>query len=211
MVSFPKARRDDETDDSLFYRDPRLVQHIDMGFILQLQAIFRRYLPQNAVLLDLMSSWVSHLPEDLKTAKVVGHGMNAVELAANPRLDEFFVQNLNADPVLPLVDDSFDGVLNTVSVQYLVDAVRVFQEVRRVLKPGGVAIVSFSNRMFPTKAVDRWKERSDEERLDLVQQYLLGAGGFEQIETHVHAARGLSAWFLPQSDPFFCVTARKAG
>ncbi|UFP96746.1 methyltransferase domain-containing protein [Gloeobacter morelensis MG652769] len=210
MITLPRASRPDEGDDGLFYQQPRLVQHIDLGFIASLQEVFRQYLPENATILDTMSSWVSHLPEDLKTAKVVGHGMNSVELAANPRLDEFFVQNLNQNPKLPLADNTFDAALNTVSIQYLVDAPGVLAEVNRVLKPGGAVIISFSNRMFPTKAVHRWQNSEEEERVDLVQQYLLAAGGYTDLRVHRKLPTGLTFFFSQQRDPFYCVTARKA-
>jgi len=209
MVSFGPVYKEDPTDDSLFYQQPRLVLHTDLGFIQSLQELLRRTIPQNAVVFDLMSSWVSHLPDDLKTARMVGHGMNRVELAANPRLDEFFVQNLNADPKLPLADTTFDAVLNTVSVQYLENAPAVFAEVNRVLKPGGVVIISFSNRMFPTKAVSLWLERDEEERPDLVRQYLVAAGGYTDIEVHRRTGAKFGLFFRTQ-DPFYCVTARKA-
>lgn len=209
MVQFGQVTKEDPSDDSFFYQQPRLVQHIDPGFIESLQQILRRFLPRNAVVLDLMSSWVSHLPDDLQTSRVVGHGMNRVELAANPRLDEFFVQNLNQNPKLPLTDDTFDAVINTVSIQYLEDAPGVLKEVNRVLKPGGVAIVSFSNRMFPTKAVSLWTECPEEQRPALVRQYLQAAGNFVHIETH-QRTEGKLAWFFNTQDPFYCVTAHRA-
>jgi predicted methyltransferase len=198
----------DSSDDSLFYQQPRLVQHIDFGFIAGLQEVFRRYIPPEGTVLDLMSSWVSHLPDDLRTGTVVGHGMNRVELAANSRLSEYFVQDLNRHPELPLADDRFDAVLNTVSIQYLEDAPAVLREVRRVLKPGGVVIISFSNRMFPTKAVSLWIGASEPERVALVRRYLAEAGGFAQVETHQRTDAG-RGWFWHRQDPFYCLTARK--
>lgn len=209
MVQFGQVTKDDSSDDGFFYQQPRLVQHIDPGFIESLQQIFRRYIPRNAVVLDLMSSWVSHLPDDLQIRRVVGHGMNRVELAANPRLEEFFVQNLNQDPKLPLTDETFDAVINTVSIQYLEDAPGVLKEVNRVLKPGGVAIVSFSNRMFPTKAVSLWTHRNEEERPELVRQYFQAAGNFVEIETH-RRTEGKPTWFFNHQDPFYGVTAHRA-
>ena len=118
----------------------------------------RERLAPGADVLDLMSSWVSHLPalEDAPVGHVLGHGMNAEELAANPRLDRWWVQDLNRDPVLPLPDASRDAVLACVGVQYLQRPVEAFAEVARVLRPGGRVIVSYSNRCFPTKAVAAW-------------------------------------------------------
>src|SRR6185312_13192925 len=115
--------------------------------------VYRQTWPSGGSVLDLMSSWVSHLPADVAYASVVGHGMNAEELAANPRLSRWFVQDLNVEPALPLEAGQFDGACLCVSVQYLQRPVEVFGEVRRVLRRGARFIVSFSNRCFPTKAV----------------------------------------------------------
>jgi SAM-dependent methyltransferase len=208
MANFGSVTKEDTSDDSLFYKQPRLVLHIDLGFINSLQEVYRRFLTEGMNVLDLMSSWVSHLPEEIKFTKVVGHGMNQVELAANPRLDEFFVQNLNQESKLRLADASFDAVLNTVSIQYLENAVAVLKEAHRVLKPGGIAIISFSNRMFPTKAVSLWTEIDEEQRPELVRQYLVAAG-FQDIEIVQRKASALG-WFFQQGDPFYCLIARKA-
>lgn len=207
MVNFGSVSKDDTSDDDLFYRQPRLVLHIDSGFINSLKEVYRRFLKNDMRILDLMSSWVSHLPEEIKFSKVVGHGMNQVELAANPRLDEFFVQNLNKDAKLPTADSTYDAVLNTVSIQYLENATAVLKEAHRVLKPGGVAIISFSNRMFPTKAVSLWTEREEEQRPELVRQYLVAAG-FQEIEIVQRQSSALG-WLFQQGDPFYCLIARK--
>ncbi|CAO5046919.1 hypothetical protein MiTs_02044 [Microcystis aeruginosa NIES-2521] len=100
-----------------------------------------------------MSSWVSHLPEEMEFEHIEGHGMNGEELAKNPRLHSYFVQDLNAQPKLPLEDSSFDAVLITVSVQYLQYPEAIFAELYRILKPNGLVVVSFSNRMFYPKAI----------------------------------------------------------
>ena len=129
--------KQDTGDDLAFYAPPRLVTHIDEGAVAALTACYRALLPENSRVLDLMSSWVSHLPSDRTYAAVVGHGMNADELAANPRLDRWFVQDLNRDATLPLDDGSFDAALCCVGAQYLQQPVAVFAEVRRVLTPAG--------------------------------------------------------------------------
>ena len=148
--------KQDGGDDLGFYAPPRLVRHIDDEAVAALTALYRTVVPTGGQVLDLMSSWVSHLPDDV-AYHVVGHGMNAAELAANPRLARWFVQDLNRDPKLPEADAAFDAVLVCVGVQYLQRPLAVFREVRRVLRPGGVTVVSFSNRRFPTKAVAIWR------------------------------------------------------
>lgn len=131
--------RIDAGDDLAFYAPPRLVKHIDEAAVAALSSAYRSLLPEGGHVLDLMSSWVSHLPDDHRYAEVVGHGMNAVELAANSRLDRWFVADLNRAPALPLGDASVDVALCCVGVQYLKHPIEVFAEVRRTLCPGGVS------------------------------------------------------------------------
>jgi SAM-dependent methyltransferase len=173
----------DSEEDEFFYDEPRFVLHIDEGAVVALTGFYRAVLPAGGVLLDLMSSWVSHLPPEIAYREVIGHGMNRAELAANPRLARYFVQNLNRDPSLPLSDDSVDAAMIAVSIQYLERPVAVLREVARVLRPGGPLVVSFSNRCFWTKAVAIWRALSDEAHAALVAMYLREAG-FEAVETH---------------------------
>ena len=176
--AFDKADRE---SDLLFYARKRLVTHIDDGAIAAVTALYRKTLPAGGTILDLMSSWVSHLPPEVAYAGVTGHGMNAEELAANPRLDARLVQDLNADPALPLQGGAFDAATLCVSVQYLQRPVSVFREVRRVLRAGAPFVVTFSNRCFPTKAVAIWQALEGEAQQDLVALYLARAG-FREIE-----------------------------
>ncbi|NJK59463.1 MAG: class I SAM-dependent methyltransferase [Oscillatoriales cyanobacterium SM2_1_8] len=216
MLLTPEQRTKlDETNDTLFYQQPRFVTHVDDGFLAQLTALYRDLLPTGGRILDLMSSWVSHLPPEVEYSWVEGHGMNAAELAQNPRLHHFFVQNLNAEPHLPLSDNDFDAVVNTVSVQYLQRPEIVFAEIQRVLKPGGVAIVSFSNRMFYQKAVQVWRDGSDASHVELVKGYFRFVPGFTEPEALVRQGHRVGWWesLLGQAqgcDPFFAVMARKA-
>lgn len=200
----------DETNDLLFYDYPRFVTHVDDGFIRQLTDLYRDRLSPNTRILDLMSSWVSHLPDELDFAHVEGHGLNAEELAKNPRLDHYFVQNLNQDLKLPLPDTSFDAVLNTVSVQYLQYPEATFSEIYRVLKPGGLAIVSFSNRMFYQKAIQIWRDNTEEGRVQLVKGYFDAVAGFSPLEV-IERKPPLPSLFqllgMPSGDPFYAVIA----
>jgi hypothetical protein len=195
-------RKLDEEPDELFYEPPRLVTHIDENAIASLSKFYRRVLPAGGVLLDLMSSWVSHLPAEIGYAEIIGHGMNATELAANPRLSRWFVQNLNRDPHLPLAAASVDAAMIAVSIQYLQRPVAVLREVARVLRPEGPLVVSFSNRCFWTKAVAIWRALGDEGHVALVERYLRHAG-FAPIETH-----RLAEWVEDVSDPLFAVVGR---
>jgi len=197
--------REDEGDDALFYAMPRMVTHIDDAAIEALTGWFRGALPPGGAVLDLMSSCVSHLPEDVSYARVAGLGMNRDELDANPRLTERVVHDLTRTPALPYEDASFDACLITVSVQYLVRPLEVFAEIARVLKPGGRCHVSFSNRCFPTKAIALWLGLDDHGHAQLVGYYFIRSGGFEQPEfADLSPAHGLS-------DPLYMVHALKAG
>jgi SAM-dependent methyltransferase len=161
---------------------------------------------------DMMSSWVSHLPEEIEFAHVEGHGMNEEELARNSRLNHYFVQDLNANPKLPLPDADFDAVLNTVSVQYLQYPEAVFGEIHRILKPGGVAIVSFSNRMFYQKAIQAWRDGSEASRVELVKKYFTSVPGFKTPEV-IARQSSLPAFLqvlgVGGGDPFYAVIAYK--
>ena len=192
--------RIDESDDSVFYFPPRLVTHIDDRAIAALSEFYGTVLNPGDTVLDLMSSWVSHLPDDLELGELIGHGMNEEELSSNPRLSRWFVQDLNRESVLPLDPASCDAVLCCVSVQYLQKPVEVFTEVRRVLRPGAPFIVSYSNRCFPTKAVAIWRSLDLRGHASLVHHYLAGAG-FSDIEVHV-LANGM------HGDPLVALTGK---
>ncbi|CDP16623.1 unnamed protein product [Coffea canephora] len=206
-----------------FYAYPRFVTHVDRNFISILTNLYRNVLKPESEILDLMSSWVSHLPPEVKYKKVVGHGLNAVELARNPRLDYFFVKDLNREQELQFESCSFDAVLCAVSVQYLQQPEKVFAEVFRVLRPGGVFIVSFSNRLFYEKAISAWRDGTSYGRVQLVVQYFQSVEGFTQPRVirklpTLALQEKLSAPFgwimnlvglLSGSDPFYAVLAHK--
>ena len=203
----------DDTNDLDFYDSPRLVTHVDRGFIDRLSGLYRERLKPNTRILDLMSSWVSHLPDDVKFAHVEGHGMNVEELAKNPRLDHYFIQNLNQNPKLPLDDADFDAVLITVSIQYLQYPEAVLSEIYRILKPNGIVIISFSNRMFYQKAIAAWRDGTDTDRVNLVKQYFQSVDGFTPPEVIVHqppVAGFLQMLGLAGGDPFYAVVANKS-
>jgi SAM-dependent methyltransferase len=174
--------RMDESEDEDFYRVPRLVVHIDDGAIAAVGEIYASRITEGREILDLMSSWRSHLPERMRPARVVGLGLNREEMEDNPALTAIVIHNVNREPRLPFPDDSFDAVVMTVSVQYLTRPIETFRETGRILRPGGCFIVTFSNRMFPTKAVALWQGAGNQDRVEIVKQYFAQSGAFETIE-----------------------------
>ena len=181
LLPAPAYARDDESPDPAFYVVPRKVVHIDDGAIAALGRVYAEILPAGGRLLDLMSSWRSHLPQALRPAEVIGLGLNAEEMTDNPQLSGHVVHDVNRDPRLPFDDEAFDGVMCAVSIQYVLHPLRLFREVRRVLRPGAPFVVGFSNRCFFTKAVAVWVETGDEEHVTLVRSYFDRAGGWRDV------------------------------
>ena len=179
--SSPTARID-ESDDALFYRQPRFVTHIEPTSTAAVTQLYREILPPSGAILDLMSCWISHLPPEMSFSRVTGLGMSREELAANPVLSDFVVQNLNRNPILPFSDAEFDAATICVSVQYLTNPVEVMRELERVSKPNAPLVITFSNRCFPTKAVAAWQATGDAGHLELVAGYLEAAGNWSQIQ-----------------------------
>ena len=175
--------REDDGDDAAFYAQARLKTHIDDAAIAALTGFYRQVLPAGGAVLDLMSSWVSHLPPEVAYGEVIGHGMNAEELAANPRLSRWFVQDLNREPRLELADESLDAAMICVGIQYLQQPVDVLAQVARTLGPGAPLVVSYSNRCFPTKAVAVWRGVGPQGHARLIELYL-EAAGFTGVEVH---------------------------
>jgi SAM-dependent methyltransferase len=210
----PFGRRD-ENEDAVFYDRARLVNHIDDTAIGLVSRLYGRLIRPGSDVLDLMSSWTSHLPPDLALNGLTVLGMNLEELQANPRATERRVHDLNTVPVLPFADGCFDAVVCTVSVEYLARPFAVFDDVARVLKPGGLFIHTFSNRWFPPKAIRIWPELHEFERMGLVLEYFLNSGKYSQLETY--SMRGLprpasDKYYgqMPYADPVYAVWGWKA-
>jgi SAM-dependent methyltransferase len=195
--------REDESPDDHFYSFPRRVVHIDDGAIAALGRLYAEVLPTGGRLLDLMSSWRSHLPAAFKTCEVVGLGLNAEEMADNPQLTSHVVHDVNRDPRLPFGPGEFDGAMCAVSIQYVIHPLRLFREVGRVLKPGAPFVVSFSNRCFPTKAVAVWLDSTDQHHMMLVRSYFESAGGWKDATVEDRSPSGYG-------DPLYALWARTA-
>jgi SAM-dependent methyltransferase len=192
-------RRYDEAPDEEFYLQPRFVTHIDDRAIAAVTQLYREFFSEGGAILDLMSSWVSHLPPEIVYARVVGIGMNEEELRRNERLNDYVVQNLNRTPELPFGDAEFDGCGICVSIDYLTRPVEVLREVGRVLKVGAPVVITFSNRCFPTKVVAVWHQLDDRGHMKLVERYLEEARNFRNIRSLDRSPRRLL------SDPLYAV------
>ena len=188
----------DESPDELFYATPRFVTHIDDAAIAAVTQLYREYVPAGGAVLDLMSSWISHLPAEIAYRRVAGLGMNREELAANPRLHAWVVQHLNETPRLPFDDAQFDAAGICVSVDYLTRPVEVLRDCGRVLRPGSSLVITFSNRCFPTKVIAAWRMLDDRGHQELVARYFTEAGDWTEIVT---LDRSPSA----DSDPLYAV------
>jgi hypothetical protein len=200
---FPESffDRQDEEDDSDFYALPRFVLHIDAPTVAALTQAYRELLPPGGAILDLMSSWASHLPDEMTFERIAGLGMNTLELERNPRLTQYLVQDLNKQPELPFADASFDAVVNAVSLQYLTQPVAVFRSCARVLRPGGLHVIALSHRCFPTKAIRAWHGLPAMQRLQLVRAYFERAGSYEAPSVWDRSPAG--------ADPLWVVWARR--
>jgi SAM-dependent methyltransferase len=193
--------RADETPDDRFYDPVRLVTHIDDRAIAAVGALYCELGIEGEVL-DLMASWVSHFASPPRRLTVLG--MNAEELAHNPMAEVRVVHDLNSDPKLPFADASFDAAVCCVSVDYLVRPVEVFRDVGRVLRAGGVFVCSFSNRLFPTKAIRGWLATDDTGHCAIVERYFELSGRFSTATPRQCAPPG-------PGDPLFAVWAYSKG
>ncbi len=209
LTDFQRTKQDNN-DDSLFYAQPRFVHHLDEGFRTRLTKFYKQLIPCESVVLDLMSSWVSHLPEDVVYKRVIGHGLNQIELEKNNRLDSFWVQDLNRAQKLPLEDSSVDFCLMVAAWQYLQQPEELAAELRRVIVPNGKLIVSFSNRAFWDKAPRIWIEGSDMDHINYIKAVLVSQGwsDIEYIAEDM-GRTGIFKFIVKNSDPFFSVIATR--
>jgi SAM-dependent methyltransferase len=207
----------DESDDSIFYATDRFVQHLDSLALSTVEKIIQELvIEETPAILDLMAGWDSHIPPPIQTEKVVGLGLNRNELSRNEALTDWVYHDLNKEPSLPFPDNTFDAVLNVVSVDYITRPLEVFREVGRILKPGGLYLVIFSNRMFEQKAVNIWRQLGEEERVVLVEEFFNRAGIFTSPEVFVSKGKvrpkdDKYAHLGIPSDPIYAVYAEKVG
>ena len=201
--------KSDISDDEIFYQQPRFVHHLSDSFRTRLTTLYSEYLLNHHIILDLMSSWVSHLPTNIRYKKVIGHGMNQAELSSNERLDSFFVLNLNKKQNMPIEDSSIDVGLIVAGWQYLQYPEKVSLELSRIIKSDSLLIISFTNRAFWTKAPNIWTYSSEEKRIEYVTSVLTANGWrIEKVLNEKTQDKKLFGLYSSESDPFFSVIAR---
>jgi SAM-dependent methyltransferase/FKBP-type peptidyl-prolyl cis-trans isomerase 2 len=189
--------RKDELQDSRFYDLARMVGHVDAQASEHLLSEYSRYLQPGMQVLDVMSSMQSHLPLGMDL-DVTGLGMNMEELKANPALNRHVVHDLNAYPELPFTNAAFDLVVCSLSFEYVIRPQEFVAQIRRVLRPGGRVICSFSNRWFPPKVTKLWSTLHEFERLGLVLEILLRDQGYTGLETMT-----VRNWWRPTDDKYY--------
>ncbi len=201
--------KEDNSDDSLFYASPRIAHHLDEGFRARLTDVYRQYIPEDSVVLDLMSSWVSHLPEDNKYKRVIGHGLNKFELDKNQALDSYWLQDLNVDQQLPLDDSSIDVCLMVAAWQYLQYPEIIASELKRIISSKGILIISFSNRAFWSKTPSIWRDSSEIDRINYIRA-ILKSEGWNQLEVidEKQSSQGIRKFLGINDDPFYSIIAK---
>ena len=208
ILSNQQRQKPDETNDSLFYSTPKFVYHLDSNFRKTLSELYKIEIENNSIVLDLMSSWDSYLPKNIKYKKVIGHGLNNEELQRNKAFDNYWIQNFNIDQKVPLEDATIDYCLMIAAWQYLQYPERIAEEIARVLTQKGKLIIAFSNRAFWHKAPNIWTYSNEEERINYVRNILV-ANGF--CEPRVIKKFTEENSFLPffNRDPFYCLISEK--
>ena len=208
ILTYQQRQKPDETNDSLFYSSPKFVYHLDSNFRKNLSKLYEEEIYTNSTVLDLMSSWDSYLPKNIKYKKVIGHGLNEEELSRNKAFDNYWIQNFNSNQKIPLENDTIDCCLMVAAWQYLQYPEKITEEIIRILSKNGKFIIAFSNRAFWHKAPNIWTYSNEDERIAYVRNILVSNGFCEPriIKKFINANS-----FLPflNNDPFYCVIAQK--
>ena len=210
VLSNYQRQKLDESNDEIFYSDPKFVYHLDANFRNYLSSIYKSEIKDYSTVVDLMSSWDSYLPSEKKYKKIIGHGLNRAELEKNKSLNSFWIQNFNLKQEIPLDNGITDYCLMVAAWQYLQYPENLTKEIARILNDEGKIIISFSNRAFWHKAPNIWTTSNEDERLKYVRKVLI-TNGFKEPRI-IKKFNNESFNFLPflKNDPFYCLIARKA-
>ena len=208
ILTYQQRQKQDETNDCLFYSSPKFVYHLDSNFRKNLSELYEEEIENNSSVLDIMSSWDSYLPKNIKYKKVIGHGLNKEELEKNKAFDNYWIQNFNINQKIPLENETIDCCLMVAAWQYLQYPEKIAEEIARILNPKGKFIIAFSNRAFWHKAPNIWTYSSEKERIEYVRNILIN-NGFSEPKVIEKFTQDNS--FLPfiNRDPFYCVISKK--
>ena len=208
ILTYKQRQKPDETDDTEFYSTPKFVYHLDSNFRNNLSALYKKEIKNNSSVLDLMSSWDSYLPKNIKYKKVIGHGLNKEELDKNKALNNYWVQNFNTNQKIPLENETIDYCLMVAAWQYLQFPEKIAEEIARILNKNGKFIISFSNRAFWHKAPNIWTYSSENERIIYVRNILV-ANGFSEPNVIKKFTQEKSLLPFLNNDPFYCLISEK--
>ena len=208
ILTYQQRQKPDESDDSLFYSSPKFVYHLDSNFRRNLSELYEKEIENNSSVLDLMSSWDSYLPKNIKYKKVIGHGLNKEELEKNKAFEDYWIQNFNIDQKIPLDNETVDCCLMVAAWQYLQYPEKIAKEIARILNQNGKVIIAFSNRAFWHKAPNIWTYSNEEERIEYVRNILVKNGFYEPTIIKKFTQEKAFLPFLNR-DPFYCVIAEK--
>ena len=208
ILTYKQRQKPDETDDTEFYSTPKFVYHLDSNFRKNLSALYKKEIKNNSSILDLMSSWDSYLPKNIKYKKVIGHGLNKEELDKNKALNNYWIQNFNTDQKIPLENETIDYCLMVAAWQYLQFPEKIAEEIARILNKKGKFIISFSNRAFWHKAPNIWTYSSENERIIYVRNILV-ANGFSEPNVIKKFTQEKSLLPFLNNDPFYCLISEK--
>ena len=208
ILTYKQRQKPDETDDTEFYSTPKFVYHLDSNFRNNLSALYKKEIKNNSSILDLMSSWDSYLPKNIKYKKVIGHGLNKEELDKNKALNDYWVQNFNTNQKIPLENETIDYCLMVAAWQYLQYPEKIAEEIARILNKNGKFIISFSNRAFWHKAPNIWTYSSENERIIYVRNILV-ANGFSEPNVIKKFTQEKSLLPFLNNDPFYCLISEK--
>jgi len=208
ILTYQQRQKPDESDDSLFYSSPKFVYHLDSNFRRNLSELYEKEIENNSSVLDLMSSWDSYLPKNIKYKKVIGHGLNKEELEKNKAFDDYWIQNFNINQKIPLNNETIDFCLMVAAWQYLQFPEKIAEEIARILNQNGKVIIAFSNRAFWHKAPNIWTYSNEIERIEYVRNILVRNGFCEPTIIKKFTQENSFLPFLNR-DPFYCVIAKK--
>ena len=204
-----QRKKIDESNDQEFYSNPKFVYHLDANFRQNLTDLYQNEITDNSTVLDLMSSWDSYLPQGKKYKKVIGHGLNKLELEKNKIFDSYWIQNFNLNQEIPLDNKSIDYCLMVAAWQYLQYPENLTKEISRILSDQGKIMIAFSNRAFWHKAPNIWTSSSEEERVKYVRRVLITNGFNEPKIIKKFNQPALNIFNFLNKDPFYCLIATK--